>query len=428
MLGRKSEANMLYSIFVFMLKALCHIFATSYIKLAIFLRREDLIKFWVDFQEIIKLSDQLGIYPPEKSIGKLGKDFIAGIVLCILFIADMWEGYLLNPNRGDGAAESVTSVFVIVFPSTLGYLQAIFPFMMTHFLSFYLEILNRLKHTVIPASVVLKVQIYTQLRRHVASCMHLFGSYIVIDMAHSIGRIIMCSYFLAVYTKRRSPDVRGAVSDAATVLAYSYLIWMICKKGSQLGNGSEEVIEKLEGEENLQILDGKNSILTGRRFKQIFLKTDYFKVDLGLIAPATFIECHRFCRGTITQSGEQMHLAEFRDATEQYYFNAFTLLHSCTDIRRAEFWVGGIALDYLLSNSPKYIPSSAWIWIHSGQKFNDTLGWNADGEPSRHPDHLNLQYESCVTMKPIFPSFFVHALNDFFCSDALPCLCEAPLA
>lgn len=104
MLGRKSEANMLYSIFVFMLKALCHIFATSYIKLAIFLRREDLIKFWVDFQEIIKLSDQLGIYPPEKSIGKLGKDFIAGIVLCILFIADMWEGYLLNPNRGDGAA------------------------------------------------------------------------------------------------------------------------------------------------------------------------------------------------------------------------------------------------------------------------------------------------------------------------------------
>lgn len=102
--GRQSEANRLYSTVVMTLKAFCHIFATSYVKLAIFLKREDLTKFWEDFQEIIKLSDQLGFYPGQKSVGKIGKDFIAWIVLCVLFIADMWQGYLLNPNRGDGAA------------------------------------------------------------------------------------------------------------------------------------------------------------------------------------------------------------------------------------------------------------------------------------------------------------------------------------
>lgn len=195
--------------------------------------------------------------------------------------------------------ESVTCVFVIVVPSTVGYLHAIFPFMITHFVSCYLEILGRLKHTV-TASIDLKAQIYTQLRNHVATCMHIFGGCIVLDMTHSIVRIILCSYFLVGFSNRNSPVVRGAINDAVTVLAYSFLIWMLCKTGSQLENESEEVIEKLDGDnDNLQILDGRNIELwnvTGRKLKQIFLKTDYFKVNLGLIAPVINLWNYVLCK------------------------------------------------------------------------------------------------------------------------------------
>lgn len=133
-----------------------------------------------------------------------------------------------------------------------------------------------------------------------ATCMHIFGGCIVLDMTHSIVRIILCSYFLVGFSNRNSPVVRGAINDAVTVLAYSFLIWMLCKTGSQLENESEEVIEKLDGDnDNLQILDGRNIELwnvTGRKLKQIFLKTDYFKVNLGLIAPVINLWNYVLCK------------------------------------------------------------------------------------------------------------------------------------
>lgn len=62
------------------------------------------MRFWADFQQIINLADQLGLQKSGRNEPKVGKDFIAWMFLCVLLIADMWEGYLLNPNRGDGAA------------------------------------------------------------------------------------------------------------------------------------------------------------------------------------------------------------------------------------------------------------------------------------------------------------------------------------
>ncbi|OXA51082.1 C-type lectin domain family 4 member E, partial [Folsomia candida] len=141
---------------------------------------------------------------------------------------------------------------------------------------------------------------------------------------------------------------------------------------------------------------------------------------------STFIECHRLCRGKRTKLGRQMHLAEFLNLEEQYNFSNLTFTHNCTDIRQTELWVGGIALDYLLSNSPRQVPTSKWIWIHSGKSFEDGMGaWNP-GEPNRVVQ-LNLEYEACVMVRPYSYPYSRHGLNDAHCSAVRPCVCEGAI-
>ncbi|XP_035713071.1 uncharacterized protein LOC118437799 isoform X3 [Folsomia candida] len=140
----------------------------------------------------------------------------------------------------------------------------------------------------------------------------------------------------------------------------------------------------------------------------------------------TFNECHRLCRGITSERGKQMHLAEFKDLVEQQNFSFMLLLQNCTDILRAELWIGGIALDYILSNAPVNVPAAGWSWIHSGRELSHKLAWNPF-EPSRHLQ-LNLQYEACVTFRPrydLWPQR--HCLNDAHCSTRLPCVCQALL-
>lgn len=79
------------------------------------------------------------------------------------------------------------------------------------------------------------------------------------------------------------------MSDILTVAGYLYLIFMICKKGSQLGIASGEFIKSCEsGFTCGQKVFGIGQLqVSGLKLKKIWLDTDYFRVNLSLIAPVS---------------------------------------------------------------------------------------------------------------------------------------------
>lgn len=174
------------------------------------------------------------------------------------------------------------SLFHAVIPSTLGYIQVIFPFQLAFFLNWYLEILSSLST---PPFTMLetRLKLYSLLSEHVYSFIRLFGTCLVIDMAHSITRIIICAYSVASFVSEPFPNMRGLLSDFFTVLVYLYLVFMICKKGSQLEIASGDFIK---GYENAGKLCGVDHFSRSNpRLSRIWLDTDYFRVNLGLIPP-----------------------------------------------------------------------------------------------------------------------------------------------
>lgn len=165
--------------------------------------------------------------------------------------------------------------------------------MLAHYLNWYLEILHRLGGN---TTVVFRLrgQIHAQIRQNVNLLMQIFGTSIVIDFAHSIARVIFSAYFLAESSDRQLSNGRGQGSDIGTVFCYCYLIFMICKKGSQLRNLSKHVTENFEDDTKSDFVLGRDAKSENPKLKQIVLETDYLKVDLRLIAPVkinTYIVC-----------------------------------------------------------------------------------------------------------------------------------------
>lgn len=180
------------------------------------------------------------------------------------------------------------SVFFAVIPSTLGYIHAIFPYQLVFFLNWYLEVLYGLKESHF-SLVSTRIQLYHRLSANVTSFVRLFGTCIVIDMAHSVMRIIFCAYFVSSLVGEPTASLRGMMSDILTVAGYLYLIFMICKKGSQLGIASGEFIKSCEsGFTCGQKVFGIGQLqVSGLKLKKIWLDTDYFRVNLSLIAPVS---------------------------------------------------------------------------------------------------------------------------------------------
>lgn len=151
-------------------------------------------------------------------------------------------------------------------------------------------------------SVEHRVKLYCQLGRNVASFVRFFGTCIVIDMAHSVMRIIFSAYFLATSVTLSYQNFRGIVSDAFIVAGYFYLVFMICRKGSKLESWSGYFVqncgrcdypegEKFFGNDRLFLINSRNV-----KMKRIWIATDYFRVNLGLIAPVSLFILDRYVK------------------------------------------------------------------------------------------------------------------------------------
>ncbi|OXA42187.1 hypothetical protein Fcan01_23135 [Folsomia candida] len=276
--------------FSLLLKGTVHIVTIVFVRLTIFSSRDELSLFYDEFNSLLEQFSQfsptsenttdetkfVSVSIRNRFESRLRIEFTAIVLLCLAFIVDMWEGHSSIP------ASASFSLFHAVIPSTLGYIQVIFPFQLAFFLNWYLEILSSLST---PPFTMLetRLKLYSLLSEHVYSFIRLFGTCLVIDMAHSITRIIICAYSVASFVSEPFPNMRGLLSDFFTVLVYLYLVFMICKKGSQLEIASGDFIK---GYENAGKLCGVDHFSRSNpRLSRIWLDTDYFRVNLGLIPP-----------------------------------------------------------------------------------------------------------------------------------------------
>ncbi|OXA53741.1 hypothetical protein Fcan01_10108 [Folsomia candida] len=292
--GRQLVTSTYYS--TILIKGAVHIFAVVFIRVTLFLNREELSQFYGEFNRLV---ETFSIFSRKANISEEAKrktppavgnrydrrlriELIMLYLLWIAFIGDMWEGYLANPNKG----VTLISTLVIVLPPTLGYLHAIFPYLLIFFLNWYLEILCELRASHFTL-VDTRIPLYNRLSTNVSSFVRVFGTCIVIDMAHSVMRIVFCAYFVASSASTPFVNVRGMASDVFTVVAYCYLVFTICSKGAQLEGKSGDFIKSCDDEGDQLYGDGRLYFVKScrPRLTKNYLDTEYFRVNLGLITP-----------------------------------------------------------------------------------------------------------------------------------------------
>ncbi|OXA64237.1 putative gustatory receptor 2a [Folsomia candida] len=189
-------------------------------------------------------------------------------------------------------------VFVMVTPFFLALLRCIFPFLLVFFLSWYLELVHRICET--DASFQSQLNLYSQVRQNLTDFESLFGHWILVDMTHNLIRIIFSAYFAATNIPPSEVGLRIVIQNGLSVLAYFYLLYMVCKKGTQLQKVSGDLVDKMKikrkmecqdfyflllGElcnRNLNRLNDHNSVSTMER---LHFETDYFRINLAMIPP-----------------------------------------------------------------------------------------------------------------------------------------------
>lgn len=182
-------------------------------------------------------------------------------------------------------AASITAICIMSIPVTIGYIHVIFLFLLTCFLNWYIEILEHLQeYHCTPMEI--KIQLYSRLVQNVSSFTRLFGTCLVIDMAHSVTRVVFSAYFVASFSNRLLANLRGISSDVVTVIGYFYLVFIICKMGSQIGRQSGEFVENCEDKSSQKadkFNENNHLLLSYANLKPIWIETDFFRVYLGLI-------------------------------------------------------------------------------------------------------------------------------------------------
>lgn len=109
--GRQLVSSTFYS--TILIKGAVHIFAVIFVRFTLFLRREELSQFYREFISLLETFSTFSLKTnsPEKVAEtgparrnryeiRLRLELILLYLSCIAFIADMWEGYLVNPVKG----------------------------------------------------------------------------------------------------------------------------------------------------------------------------------------------------------------------------------------------------------------------------------------------------------------------------------------
>lgn len=193
---------------------------------------------------------------------------------------------------------AVAYVFWLMIPSCLGYANSVFPFLLVFFINWYLEMVTKIRgqlHKIMKAypkpwpifEIMLLIQTYDSIRDNVTRFGRLFGPWIIIDMGHTIMRIV----FSAFIVSSDSLSSVATLRNMSLVLLYSCLLYMVCRKGTALEEESSDFLELL-GKELVSYKHYDKGIWTRNdqsvsscleRMKAIQIQTSYGILNLGLI-------------------------------------------------------------------------------------------------------------------------------------------------
>ncbi|XP_035704162.1 putative gustatory receptor 28b [Folsomia candida] len=304
------------------LKALSHILCCVVVKLDMIYRRGRLRKFYNSFLSMIdSVGEATGGCEASLKTNRYQKRLSISTYLFLVLIT-VWSIELFLTLHGrEGACFSYT--FAYVTPPIMGYYHSLFPFLAVFFLNWYLESLKRISSVVTnklrymqsveidkctknsknesswyfhhnnfnlsnrmetPQSISrdseMLVNIYNVVRQQSLQFNRTFGFWISLDMAHSLLRIVFSAYFIVSLMCQPISALRSIVQNILTVIVYFYLLYMMCKKGSDIAGESEKVVEALE---SLMSLENGQDI--HGRLKRIKIETNFFNVDLKIITP-----------------------------------------------------------------------------------------------------------------------------------------------
>lgn len=184
----------------------------------------------------------------------------------------------------------------------LGYINSTFAFLLVFFMNWHLELVEKIRVSWKQCNAIqnwlgnkqpnsdikLLFQQYNRLRHNATEFGRLFGPWIIVDMSHCIIRIVISAYYAGSLT------IIGLTQNLSTVLIYSYLLFMVCQKGSDLAEESSDFVDEVgtyppSSDERIWKLgnDFNRTNVPLNPIKAIKIRTSFFKLDLGLIPSVT---------------------------------------------------------------------------------------------------------------------------------------------
>lgn len=291
--------------FALAIKSGTHLFTSVFVKTYIFAQKGKLSAFYSKFLKL--LESVKSVMSMESSAEKLensnSKSFSLERNRFQKRFTIEWVTFLILIT-----AWSVELVWVLIFvysqfqtfgfgivhisPPILGYYHSIFPFLIVYFMNWYLEMVlqikilvenklmerqkareeefqlnyqNFLKNMLLPqknkrlicgrhlpryqqsnSSISTLFNLYNQVGEQAEEFNKIFRVCIIVDMAHSLLRIVFSGYFIASLLSRPDYEIRYIVQNVMTILLYFYLFYFVAKKGTLLARESASVVEELE--------------------------------------------------------------------------------------------------------------------------------------------------------------------------------------
>jgi hypothetical protein len=243
--------------FTMTIKPTTHLFTAIFIKVGMFLKRSQISEIYFNIVALhCKLLQKhgfgVGNYIAQKKHqlrSKLNKEIVMFLVITFLLNADMLHKMSVEPKY------NFINGFLIFIPVLLGYLHTIFALVIKYFLDWYLIVLIQIRvilkeailskeNNILGESTFLSeiTSSYLALHCQIGKFCKLFEFWITIDFSHSLFRIVFCSYFIASSFDIETFQRGIFLNDLTTVVLYFYLIAILCKRGSDLWNESEEVL------------------------------------------------------------------------------------------------------------------------------------------------------------------------------------------
>lgn len=279
---KSSGGRIFYSALI--LKSVSHVFCAIVIKLdMLFYRRNKLEQFYTKFINFLEIVSTL---TGKIKSNRFEKCFNIELSTFIIIIT-LWNVEMCWDLKSVGSWQYFYIYFI---PVMLGYFHSIFVFLVVYFLNWYLEVLIRIQtigrnklhyyhdinlknkdETIIQiepscwlysdlhgsrklenlnkiknvnyTECEILLKLYNKLNEQIDEFNKLFRVWITLDIGHSLLRIVFSGFFISSMPSRR---LRPVAQNLLTVVVYFYLIYKMCKKGSDLLNESEETKEILE--------------------------------------------------------------------------------------------------------------------------------------------------------------------------------------